>query len=143
MEYTNQRGTNLDFMREKFHLSNGEIVKLIKFIDKNRNGSDISFFEAVINTVELNNRQKVAVSYMSGIFEGEERQKEINDIKMSIGDTIEGINGHTKEIDIEEIDYKINLVMIEFLKRNAVDKEISSEVEKALRRLAYEFTGII
>jgi hypothetical protein len=73
-------------MRREFDLSEEEIDELDIFLAGRESGLVSEFLRSVINTENLNNKQKVIISYMMGRFVEETMLEQMRYIEKSIID---------------------------------------------------------
>lgn len=75
-----------EWMQGEFDFSDEEIDGLDKFLSGREGGLVSEFLRSVINTEDLNNRQKVIVSFMMGRFVQENVQGQMRSIERSMVD---------------------------------------------------------
>lgn len=73
-----------EWLKGEFDLSDEEIDGLDKFLSERESGLASEFLRTVIDTSDLNNRQKVIVSFMMGRFMQEKIQEQMRFIERSM-----------------------------------------------------------
>lgn len=91
MEYKHKRHKHYDsrkeWMQAEFNFSDEEVEGLDKFLSGRESGLVSEFLRSVMDTEDLNNRQKVVISFMMGRFVQETMAEQMRSIEKSIADS--------------------------------------------------------
>jgi hypothetical protein len=82
-----QYNSRKEWMQAEFNFSDEEIEGLDKFISTRDSGLVSEFLRSVIDTEDLNNRQKVIISFVMGRFIQETIQEQMRSIERSMTNT--------------------------------------------------------
>ena len=81
-----QYNSRKEWMQAEFDFSDKEVEGLDKFLSGRESGLASEFLRSVISTEDLNNRQKVIISFMMGRFVQETMQEQMRSIEKSMID---------------------------------------------------------
>lgn len=89
MEYKRhkQYDSRKEWMQAEFNFSDEEVEGLDKFLSGRESGLVSEFLRSVMETEDLNNRQKVVISFMMGRFVQETMAEQMRSIEKSIADS--------------------------------------------------------
>lgn len=79
-----QYDSRKEWMQEEFDFSDEEVEGLDKFLKGRESGLVSEFLRSVINTEDLNNKQKVIISFIMGRFIQETMQEQLRTIERSM-----------------------------------------------------------
>ena len=79
-----QYNSRKEWMQAEFDFSDEEVDGLDKFLSGRESGMVSDFLRNVIDTKDLNNKQKVIISFMMGRFIQETEQKQLKAIENSM-----------------------------------------------------------
>ena len=82
-----QYGSRKEWMQTEFNFSDKEVEGIDKFLSGRESGLVSEFLRIVMETEDLNNRQKVVVSFMMGRFVQETITEQMKSIERSIADS--------------------------------------------------------
>jgi hypothetical protein len=82
-----QYNSRKEWMQAEFNFSDEEVDGLDKFISDRDSGLVSEFLRTVMETEDLNNRQKVVVSFMMGRFVQATAQEQMRSIERSMTNT--------------------------------------------------------
>lgn len=83
-KHTQQYKSRKEWMQAEFNFSDEEVEGLDKFLSGRESGLVSEFLRTVIDAENLNNRQKVIISFMMGRFVQETIQEQMKSIERSI-----------------------------------------------------------
>ena len=81
-----QYNSRKEWMQAEFNFSDKEVEGLDKFLSGRDSGMVSEFLRSVISTENLNNKQKVIISFMMGRFVQETVQEQLRSIEKSMMD---------------------------------------------------------
>ena len=81
-----QYNSRKEWMQAEFNFSDEEVEGLDKFLSCRESGLVSEFLRSVMETEDLNNRQKVVISFMMGRFVQETIQGQLRSIEKSMMD---------------------------------------------------------
>ena len=81
-----QYNSRKEWMQAEFNFSDEEVEGLDKFLTGRESGLVSEFLRNVISTEDLNNKQKVIISFMMGRFVQETAQEQLKSIERSMID---------------------------------------------------------
>ena len=81
-----QYNSRKEWMQAEFDFSDEEVEGLDKFLTGRESGLTSEFLRSVISTEDLNNKQKVIISFMMGRFVQETVQEQLRSIEKSMMD---------------------------------------------------------
>lgn len=82
-----QYNSRKEWMQTEFNFSDEEVDGLDKFLSGRESGLVSEFLRNVIDTEDLNNRQKVVISFMMGRFVQETMEEQMRSIERSMSDS--------------------------------------------------------
>jgi hypothetical protein len=86
-EQYKQYDSRKEWMQTEFNFSDEEVEGLDKFLSGRESGIVSEFLRSVMNTEDLNNRQKVVISFMMGRFVQDTLQEQMRSIERSMSDS--------------------------------------------------------
>lgn len=89
MEYKRhkQYDSRKEWIQAEFNFSDEEVEGLDKFLSGRESGLVSEFLRSVMETEDLNNRQKVVISFMMGRFVQETMAEQMRSIERSMSDS--------------------------------------------------------
>ncbi|MBU0895965.1 MAG: hypothetical protein KJ584_05150 [Candidatus Omnitrophica bacterium] len=82
-----QYDSRKEWMQAEFNFSDEEVEGLDKFLSGRESGMVSEFLRTVIGTEDLNNKQKVVISFMMGRFVQETMEQQMRSIEKSMVDS--------------------------------------------------------
>lgn len=82
-----QYNSREEWMHAEFNFSDEEVEGLDKFLSGRESGLVSEFLRSVMETEDLNNRQKVVISFMMGRFVQDTMTEQMRSIETSIADS--------------------------------------------------------
>jgi hypothetical protein len=82
-----QYNSRKEWMQAEFNFSDEEVEGLDKFLSGRESGLVSEFLRSVMETEDLNNRQKVVISFMMGRFVQETMTEQMRSIERSVSDS--------------------------------------------------------
>lgn len=82
-----QYNSRKEWMQSEFNFSDKEVEGLDRFLSGRENGLVSEFLRSVMETEDLNNRQKVVISFMMGRFVQERMEEQMKFIEKSMVDS--------------------------------------------------------
>ncbi len=82
-----QYNSRKEWMQAEFNFSDEEVEGLDKFLSCRESGLVSEFLRTVIDTDDLNNRQKIIISFMMGRFVQDTMTEQMKSIERSIADS--------------------------------------------------------
>ncbi len=82
-----QYNSRKEWMQAEFNFSDEEVEGLDKFLSCRESGLVSEFLRTVIDTDDLNNRQKIIVSFMMGRFVQDTMTEQMKSIERSMADS--------------------------------------------------------
>lgn len=82
-----QYNSRKEWMQAEFNFSDKEVEGLDKFLSGRESGLVSEFLRSVMETEDLNNRQKVVISFMMGRFVQDTMAEQMRSIERSMSDS--------------------------------------------------------